>query len=277
MFTVRNTTTTFASASYARRQFQPRSDVRQLTIRSILIRRLLFLTAIGAGAILVGNGVSRAATAPRYPVHTGITATVFWVGEPVGNGSTENNAISAYDDLWERHYGGADPANRVRSYPYFPTFRPLENPFYLDVPYDDFTNAGNPRNDRAAVPWFRADTPAIAAAARLGKPYSLMKNRWVRMWRTVRGKVRTCYGQVEDSGPYVYDDVNYVFSKTNARPASRRANNAGMDVSPALRDCLSFSGLNNADNKLSWQFVAASQVPKGPWRLVVTTRQVFWR
>ena len=26
-----------------------------------------------------------------YPLHTNITATVFWVGEPVGNGSSEDN------------------------------------------------------------------------------------------------------------------------------------------------------------------------------------------
>jgi hypothetical protein len=67
-----------------------------------------------------------------------------------------------------------------------------------------------------------------------------------------------------------------VFSQSNARPASRLANNAGMDVSPAIRDCLAFSGLNNDENKLSWRFVEASAVPPGPWRRVVTTRQVFW-
>jgi hypothetical protein len=50
-----------------------------------------------------------------------------------------------------------------------------------------------------------------------------------------------------------------------------------MDVSPALRDCLGFSGLNNADNCVSWRFVDAKDVPPGPWRRVVTTRQVFWR
>jgi hypothetical protein len=49
-----------------------------------------------------------------------------------------------------------------------------------------------------------------------------------------------------------------------------------MDVSPALRDCLGFNGLNNDENRVDWRFVDASQVPAGPWRRVVTTRQVFW-
>ncbi|HEV8463092.1 MAG TPA: hypothetical protein VGQ38_20565 [Gaiellaceae bacterium] len=237
------------------------------------------LVVIAAWAVAAVGGSaprSEAALVPGYPVHTNVTATVFWVGEPIGNGSTENNAVSAYDDKWEAHYGGYDDYTYVRTYPFFPRFVPHENPFYLDVPYDDFTDSGSPRSDRSAVPWARVLAPGIAAAARSGQPYSVMKNRWVKMWRVVRGKLRTCYGQVEDAGPYVYDDAHYVFSRTNARPASQEAENAGMDVSPAIRDCLAFSGLNNADNKLSWRFVEARQVPPGPWRRVVTTRQVYW-
>lgn len=212
-----------------------------------------------------------------YPIHTNVTATVFWIGEPVGNGSTENNAISAWDDRWLAHYGGVDNVAPHREAPYFPHFRPHENPFYLDLPYDDFTDAGNPRPDRlSVVPWALADAPQLAAARRAGRPFSLLKNRWVRLWRQVGGVTHVCYGQIEDSGPYVYDDAAYVFGRDDRRPASRRAANAGLDVSPAIRDCLRFSGLNNADNRVSWQFVDASRVPRGPWTIVVTTRQVFW-
>ena len=246
-------------------------------MRSDRFRRTVRLAALGAAlAAAASPAGSAGAPAPRYPAHTGITATVFWIGEPVGNGSTENNAVSAYDDDWRAHYGGTDPVAPARRYPYFPPFRPRENPFYLDLPYDDFTDSGDPRGDRAAVPWSRAATPQLAAARAAGKPYSLMKNRWVELWRVVAGRTRTCYGQIEDAGPYVYDDTHYVFSRTNARPSSRRANRAGLDVSPALRDCLGFAGLNDADNRVSWRFVEASRVPRGPWRLVVTTRQVYW-
>jgi hypothetical protein len=245
--------------------------------RGAWISALVVIAVWAAVAVSGSASRSDAAVVPVYPAHTNVTATVFWIGEPVGNGSTENNAVSAYDDKWEAHYGGYDDYSYVRKYPYFPRFVPHENPFYLDVPYDDFTDSGGARTDRASVvPWARVLAPGMAAAARGGAEYSLMKNRWVKMWRVVHGKPRTCYGQVEDAGPYVYDDARYVFSKTNARPASREAENAGMDVSPAIRDCLAFSGVNNADNKLSWRFVEASQVPPGPWRRVVTTRQVYW-
>lgn len=219
-----------------------------------------------------------AAGPPAYPLHTGITATVFWIGEPVGNGSTENNAISAYDDRWLSHYGGIDPVVPRRRAPWFPPFRPHENPFYLDVPYDDFLDSGRPRPGRMqVVPWAAQATAALAVAARAGTPYSLMKNRWVEVIHIRNGERRACYGQVEDAGPFAYDDAGYVFGSTNERPRSTIATNAGMDVSPALRDCLGFDGLNNNENTVDWRFVDAAQVPPGPWRTVVTTRQVFWR
>jgi Bacterial Ig domain len=221
-----------------------------------------------------------AAVASEYPVHTDITATVFWVGEPKGNGSSENNALSAYDDDWERHYGGYDDYQVVRKPPTYANglgFTPAENPFYLDLPYDDV-------NDRTAfadrcrvVPW-ASQYPA--SDCRNGA-FSYMKNRWVKLWRTVGGTTYTAYGQIEDAGPYVYDDEAYVFGTGDPRPASTLANNAGLDVSPALRDYLHFTGVDLSDqqngdsNKVSWQFVDDAQVPAGPWKTTVTTRQVY--
>lgn len=241
------------------------------------------VAVIGAGAAAVTLATSRDVAplrrelAPSYPLHTGITATVFWIGEPVGNGSTENNAISAYDDRWLRHYGGVDPVGPRRQAPWFPPFRALENPFYLDLPYDDFLNSGRPRAGRMHVlPWAAQSAAAVAAAARAGTPYSLMKNRWVEVIHVRNGERRVCYGQVEDAGPYVYDDAGYVFGSDDARPRNTLAADAGMDVSPALRDCLGFTGLNNDENTVDWRFVDDAQVPAGPWRRVITTRQVFW-
>jgi hypothetical protein len=213
----------------------------------------------------------------RYPTHTGITATVFWIGEPIGNGSTENNALSAYDDRWAQHYGGTDDPDYTRRYPYFPAFHPHENPFYLDLPYSDFTDSGDPRPDRMrVVPWAADDAAAIRAAGARGRPFSLLKNRWVKISHRRDGTVRTCFGQVEDAGPYIYDDAGYVFGRRDERPRSRRAHGAGMDVSPALRDCLGFAGLNNDSNRVDWQFVDRGDVPAGPWLRIATTRQVFW-
>ena len=234
----------------------------------VVVRRSLPVLLAAAACV-----APPAAAAVRYPRHTKVTATVFWIGEPVGNGSSENNALSAWDDAWQAHYGGFDDWTYRRSAPYFPRFKPHENPFYLDLPYNDFNEDGTPRAGRElVVPWAGRYAQELAA----DRPFSLLKNRWVKLWRRVGGRTVTCYGQIEDSGPYVYDDAAYVFGANDPRPRSRRANNAGIDVSPALRDCLSFEGLNDDENTVGWQFVEASQVPRGPWRLVITTRQVFW-
>jgi hypothetical protein len=215
---------------------------------------------------------------PTYPWHQNVTSTVFWVGEPQGNGSSEDNSISAYDDAWEQHYGGYDNYTVTRVPPTYANglgFTPLQNPFYLDLPYDDV-------NDRTAfadrcqvVPW-AAQYPA--SDCRNGA-FSYMKNQWVEIQHTVGSVTYTAYGQIEDAGPYVYDDEAYVFG--SSAPQSRQANNAGLDVSPALRDDLNFGGtsasdrLNNDENKVSWRFVDASQVPSGPWTITVTTSQVY--
>jgi hypothetical protein len=213
----------------------------------------------------------------RYPLHTGITATVFWVGEPKGGGSSEDNALSAWDDDWLQHYGAVDEPFAIRSEArsYFPSgFGAKENPFYFDLPYNDFLDSGSPRPGRLSViPWARAYTDLLARYAKQGKPFSLLKNRWAKISR--HGRV--CYAQWEDSGPYVYGDAAYVFGKGDQRPRSMLAQNAGMDVSPAVRDCLGFVGLDNADNTVDWRFVDAAAVPHGPWKRVVTTRQVHWQ
>jgi hypothetical protein len=233
--------------------------------------RLHVTAGLAAAALLAGTG--GAATA--YPIHRGVTATVFWIGEPVGNGSSDDNALSAWDDAWLHHYGGVDdPARRSAANGWFPSgFTPKENPFYFDLPYNDFDGHGRPRSDRMqVVPWARDYEPQLRRAARRGEPFSLLKNRWVKLMHRGRG----CYAQWEDSGPYVYDDARYVFGAGDRRPRNRLANGAGLDVSPAVRDCLGFDGLNDAESKVDWQFVEARQVPRGPWKRVVTTRQVYW-
>lgn len=213
-----------------------------------------------------GTGMSGPASSgsptTSYPIHTNITAAVFWVGEPEGNGSSEDNALSAWDDAWQAHYGGYDdPQNRNGYYP--AGFTPKQNPFYLDLPYNDFNDNGNRKTNAAqVVPWASEKTWSSSE--------SMMKNRWVKLTRNGV----TCYGQIEDAGPYEYDDHAYVFG--TSLPMSKEANNAGMDVSPALRDCLKFNGWNNVDNKVDWQFVNAADVPAGPWKEIVTTSQIYW-
>jgi hypothetical protein len=215
--------------------------------------QLSILSAIVARPLFVWN-----------PVHKNITATVFWVGEPKGNGSSENNAFSAWDDAWEEHYGGYDDYQHRDGY--FPSgFIPKENPFYVDLPYNDFNNKGIRRhNAERVVPWAHTRT--------WSSNESMMKNQWVKI---TKGDM-VCYGQIEDAGPYQYNDYRYVFGSNRIKPHNKRAHRAGMDVSPAVRDYLGFQGLNDDSNKVNWQFVQAKDVPNGPWKQIVTTSQVHW-
>ena len=173
---------------------------------------------------------------------------------------------SAFDDAWQAHYGGVDDYQHRRGY--FPAdFQPKENPFYLDLPFDDVNDAAAFSQRARFIPW--AHDRGYAGHAH-DPAFSYMKNRWVKLTRDGR----TCYGQIEDAGPGVYDDYRYVFGAGDPRPASRLYNGAGLDVSPALTGCLGFSELNGDDNRVDWQFVDAAEVPTGPWTRLVTTQGV---
>ncbi|HLZ71970.1 MAG TPA: hypothetical protein VKV26_18860 [Dehalococcoidia bacterium] len=235
----------------------------------------------GAGGritLIPGAGASHPspeAAARGYPLHTNIVATVFWVGEIFDvNAADGSQVVSAYDDAWEQHFGGCDGSTASGSCQtvstnaadgYFPAqMTPRENPFYLDLPYADF-DGDRPKPKRTnVIPW-------AAGLPDPGPGVSLMKNRWVKLMRGGH----TCYGQIEDAGPGQYDDTAYVFGANDARPRNKKFNGAGMDVSPALRDCLGFNGLDNDENRLDWQFVDDGSVPDGPWRRLVTTSQVY--
>lgn len=211
----------------------------------------------------------------RYPLHTGIVATTFWVGEIFDPHSPNGSqVISTYDAHWLRHYGGCDGVvtggrcqtqRRVAANGFFPTLMtPRENPFYLDLPFDDVNDAAAFSQRARFIPW--AHDRGYAGHAH-DTAFSYMKNRWVKLTRDGR----TCYGQIEDAGPGVYDDYRYVFGAGDPRPASRLYHGAGLDVSPALTGCLGFSELNGDDNRVNWQFVDAAEVPAGPWTRLVTT------
>ncbi|MGY1594281.1 hypothetical protein ACI79D_20080 [Geodermatophilus sp. SYSU D00708] len=214
-------------------------------------------------------------TSARYPVHSSIVATTFWVGEIADPDADDGSQlISAYDDNWLESYGGCDGVEidgvceterRVASNNYFPTrMTPKQNPFYLDLPFDDVNDPSAAAQRSTVVPW--AHDPGWEE--KLTDPeQSIMKNRWV----AIRKGERVCYGQIQDAGPSVYDDARYVFGTDDARPANQRFNGAGMDVSPALNGCLGFTDLNGSDDRVDWWFVDDADVPDGPWLILVTT------
>lgn len=249
-------------------------------------------------------------TASAYPWHTNVVSTTFWVGE-IFNGSIADGSqvCSTYDSRWAYDWSGGEQTGtagsgtdcagaptggcdgvpsgsgssfkcaterRTAANGYFPTsasVRPAENPFYLDLPFDDVNDATAFGERCQVVPW----ASQYPAAACKDAGFSYMKNRWVEI---VGPNGHTCFGQVEDAGPSsgsAYHDAGYVFGSSDARPANRKfsgdsSQGAGMDVSPALNGCLGFAELDGDNDHVSWRFVDAPA--PGPWTQVVTSRQV---
>jgi hypothetical protein len=215
----------------------------------------------------------------EHPWHTDIVTTTFWVGE-VFDPTAEDGSqvISTYDDDWLGSYGGCDGVvdadgrcgtePRTADNDYFPTaMTPLQNPFYLDLPFDDVNDPVGFLLRGLVVPW----AGELPYAVWVGDPrMSLMKNRWVH----VRHGDRECFGQIQDAGPGEYHDVAYVFGSDDARPANQRYNGAGMDVSPAMNGCLGLSELDGENDRVDWRFVDADDVPDGPWKKVITDTPV---
>lgn len=188
-----------------------------------------------------------------YPLHSNVTATVFWVGEPPTADNDEiPNAASFWDGRWQAHFGGFDdPEGRVEGGRRPAAFEPAENAFYVALPYGEISSADTVKPDVDQVPWYTGQE--------LSRSRSILKNRWVE----VSAGDRTAYAQWEDVGPFNEDDPAYVFS--GAAPEEARA---GIDLSPATAAALGVDGRG----AVSWRFVRAADVPDGPWTRVVTTR-----
>jgi hypothetical protein len=211
-------------------------------------------------------------------VHTDIVGTTFWVGEIFDPTAEDGSQVfSTYDSNWLENYGGCDGTTvggrceteaRSAENDYFPSrFTPLENPFYLDLPFDDVNDPGAFARRDEVVPWAGEEPYASHKGDR---DFSYLKNRWVAL--SYDGEI--CYAQIEDAGPGEYDDAGYVFGSDDARPLNARYGGAGMDVSPAVVGCLGFDELNGEQSGISWRFVDDADVPPGPWTRVVTTSQV---
>jgi len=176
-----------------------------------------------------------------------VVATVFWVGEEATRNNPVANKQSAWDVNWEENFGGFDdPDERVG---YLPCgFVPKSNPFYVALPYNDLERGGGHRLEASdVIPWFWQDYR--------GDGISVCKDRWV----AVHSRGRVCYAQWEDVGPFEIDHWEYVFG--DDPPRANRNGNAGIDVSPAVRD---FLGLRSGE-RVQWRFIDARDVPRGPW------------
>lgn len=252
---------------------------------------------------VVPSGITPTTTGRVYPWHTNIVSTTFWVGEIFNASLADGSQVcSTYDSSWAYHWSGINkgtiPANatacpgsiyggcdgiagannscatekRTAANGYFPTHAtPKENPFYLDLPFDDINDSTAYNQRCQVIPW--ANDPGYSGHCK-DTNFSYMKNRWVRI---VGPNGNTCYGQIEDAGPShgsLYHDAAYVFGSNDVQPIQGQFNNAGADVSPALNGCLGFAELDGQNDKIKWQFVDDASVPSGPWKQVVTTSQV---
>ena len=179
-----------------------------------------------------------------------ITSTVFWIGEK-STGVSPSNERSAWDSLWMAHYGGYDTPEETERTPWYTpiSFRPQLNPFYVALPYCDLLNGKLRPEASAVIPWF--------SAGYRGSGISVCKDRWIAIY--AHGRI--AFAQWEDVGPFETDDWAYVFGPL---PAPRHGfhQNAGIDVSPAVRSYLGLSGVD----KVNWRFVEVSQVGTGPWQ-----------
>ena len=129
-------------------------------------------------------------------------------------------------------------------------FFPNLNSFYVALPYNDVVNDKTTKKEAARIiPWFKQSFKK--------EGISVCRDRWI----AIRHGNRICYAQWSDCGPVGTDDASYVFG--SARPANAGNDNAGMSVSPAVRDYLSFVNGGNCD----WRFVDVEEVPEGPWRV----------
>ncbi len=176
-------------------------------------------------------------------------ATVFWVGEAEDddNGFIHNRS-SAWDADWEQHFGGYDDPNCRNGF--LPCgFTPHENPFYVALPFNDIAEDGMHKID-------------IRIPTRERRQWvSELKNRWI----AVQSGMTVCYAQWQDVGPFGEDDIEYVFGTTQ-KPINTQGVGAGIDLSPAVRDCLGVDGLSD----VLWRHVEARDVPPGPWLTIVT-------
>jgi hypothetical protein len=207
------------------------------------------------GALHVGLG--------RYSWRLSIITTVFWIGERPSNNNPVANDRSSWDPNWSSNYGGYDNPDLKLRKNFIPlNFLPRQNPFYVALPYNDVESGRTKPEAKEVIPWFKD--------AFLRDGQSVLKGRWV----AIRRGNRVCYAQWEDCGPFCTDHWQYVFG--NERPKPNLNQNAGLDVSPAVRDYLDLGNLGACD----WKFVEFREVPPGPWamygdnnRFVILRRQ----
>jgi len=207
--------------------------------------------AIKFFVLILISGYTTVNMAAIYVTHTNIWTTTFWVGEPASNANGGiTNVASAWDEEWQASFGGFDdPNNRNGFQP--AAFIPKQNPFYFALPYNDIDDNGARKTNLPAIvaAWADGNTDIYS---------SVLQGRWIKITNQLGLEA---YAQWQDVGPFGEDDEAYVFGNSTAVPNNSINNHAGLDLSPATRDFLGLTGLDQVD----WQFVDEADVPNGEW------------
>jgi hypothetical protein len=239
-------------SAFAQSQYQSATDFAKFAIK---LRENGLLTigpksGNGTGLTIAGRNPVQNGGLERYPWKLGIVTTIFWVGErPTANNPVPNDR-SSWDPNWISNYGGYDDPDSKSRKDFIPmSFLPRQNPFYVALPYNDVVSGHTKPEAKDVIPWFKD------AFVRDGQ--SVLKGRWL----AIRRGNKVCYAQWEDCGPFCTDHWQYVFG--DERPKANLNRNAGLDVSPAVRDYLRLDNIDVCD----WRFVDIREVPPGPWAM----------
>ena len=238
--------------AYAQSQYQSSTDFAKFAIKLRENGLLTFEPNLGGkrGSAMAGRGSALNGGLEGRPWKIGIVTTIFWIGErPTPNNPVANDR-SSWDPNWLSNYGGYDDPDSKSRKDFIPmNFLPRQNPFYVALPYNDVEGGHTKPEAKDLIPWFKD--------AFVHDGQSVLKGHWL----AIRRGNRVCYAQWEDCGPFCTDHWQYVFG--DERPKVNPNQNAGLDVSPAVRDYL---GLGNMD-VCDWKFVEFREVPPGPWAM----------
>jgi hypothetical protein len=234
----------------AQSQYQSSTDFAKFAIKLRENGLLTFEPKLGGkrGSTMARRGLALNGGLEGRPWKIGIVTTIFWIGErPTANNPVANDR-SSWDPNWLSNYGGYDDPDSKSRKDFIPmNFLPRQNPFYVALPYNDVEGGHTKPEAKDLIPWFKD--------AFVHDGESVLKGHWL----AIRHGNRVCYAQWEDCGPFCTDHWQYVFG--DERPKVNPNQNAGLDVSPAVRDYL---GLGNMD-VCDWKFVEFREVPPGPW------------
>ncbi len=238
--------------AFGQSQYQSSTDFARFAVRLRESGLLNFKSNSGntVGFIMADRALAFSGEPGRAPWKIGIVTTIFWIGERATANNPVSNDRSSWDPNWFSNYGGYDDPNSKSRKDFVPmSFLPRQNPFYVALPYNDVEGGHTKREAKDVIPWFKD------AFVRDGQ--SILKGHWL----AIRHGSTVCYAQWEDCGPFCTDHWQYVFG--DQRPKANLNQNAGLDVSPAVRDYLGLSDIDVCD----WTFVEAREVPPGPWAL----------